>query len=192
MTSAPRPKTRQAIATVNSLIVFPHYKATTRALFTGISTRRTTFSTSPFHRDPRHHLLSSSFVPKTSVPKGQKFFSSSSSTEFRSTLTNMVVHEVKNKANFDEALAGEGLVVLDCYATWCGPCKIISPMVDQFSESYSGASFYKLDVDNVADVAQELGVRAMPTFMLFKGGAKLKEVVGANPTALKVAIESNL
>jgi len=104
----------------------------------------------------------------------------------------MVVHEVKNKANFDEALAGEGLVVLDCYATWCGPCKIISPMVDQFSESYSGASFYKLDVDNVADVAQELGVRAMPTFMLFKGGAKLKEVVGANPTALKVAIDSNL
>lgn len=49
--------------------------------------------------------------------------------------------------------------------------------------------FIKLDVDEVPDVAQELGVRAMPTFMIFKDGEKVGEVVGANPPALKAAIE---
>jgi len=104
----------------------------------------------------------------------------------------MVVHEVEDKCSFDEILANDSLVILDCYATWCGPCKVISPMVDQFSETYTSANFYKLDVDKASELAQELGVRAMPTFMLFKGGEKVKEVVGANPTALKVAIENQL
>jgi len=65
-------------------------------------------------------------------------------------------------------------------------------MVDQFSETYTSANFYKMDVDQASELAQELGVRAMPTFMLFKGGEKVKEVVGANPSALKVAIENAL
>jgi thioredoxin 1 len=100
---------------------------------------------------------------------------------------------IHSKSNFEEIVAKqEGLVVLDCYATWCGPCKVISPMVDQFSETYSSANFYKMDVDQASELAQELGVRAMPTFMLFKGGERVKEVVGANPQALRAAIESNL
>ena len=61
----------------------------------------------------------------------------------------------------------------------------------RFSEKYPNARFFKLDVDDVPDVAQELGIRAMPTFLLFKGGDKISEVVGANPKALEAAIQSN-
>lgn len=62
----------------------------------------------------------------------------------------------------------------------------------RFSDSYPDARFYKLDVDEVPEVAQELSVRAMPTFMLFKDGNKVGEVVGANPTALETAIKNNM
>jgi len=82
--------------------------------------------------------------------------------------------------------------VLDCFATWCGPCKAIAPRVQVFSETYKKAKFFKVDVDEVPDVAQELGIRAMPTFLLFKDGEKVDEIVGANPHELEAAIKRNL
>ncbi|KAK8231540.1 Cop c 2-like protein, partial [Phyllosticta capitalensis] len=93
-----------------------------------------------------------------------------------------------SKQDWENALKGPELVVLDCFATWCGPCKVIAPQLVKFSEKFTSAKFYKLDVDEVPDVAQELGIRAMPTFLLFKGGEKIGEVVGANPKALEAAI----
>ena len=65
-------------------------------------------------------------------------------------------------------------------------------MVLRFSDKYPDARFYKIDVDEVPDVAQELQIRAMPTFLLFKNGQKIAEVVGANPSALEGAIKSNM
>ena len=65
-------------------------------------------------------------------------------------------------------------------------------LFNRFSDQYTDARFYKIDVDEVPDVAQELSVRAMPTFMLFKDGEKVGEVVGANPVALETAIKNNL
>ena len=62
----------------------------------------------------------------------------------------------------------------------------------RFSDNYTDARFYKLDVDEVPEVAQELSVRAMPTFLLFKDGEKVGEVVGANPSALEAAIKNNV
>jgi thioredoxin 1 len=114
--------------------------------------------------------------------------------------------------DFKEAMAiKDTLMVLDCFATWCGPCKVIAPqvvkfvptarhidysysnmLITRFSNTYPNARFYKLDVDEVPDVAQELGIRAMPTFLLFKNGEKIAEVVGANPKALEAAIKANL
>jgi thioredoxin 1 len=103
------------------------------------------------------------------------------------------VHNVANKSEFDAALAeGDKLVVLDCFATWCGPCKVIAPQVVKMSEAYPTAKFLKLDVDDVPDVAQELGIRAMPTFVLFKNKEKVAEVVGANPKALEAAIKQHV
>lgn len=59
------------------------------------------------------------------------------------------------------------------------------------AKDFEDARFYKIDVDEVSDVAQELGIRAMPTFMLFKNGEKVDEVVGANEGALRAAIEKH-
>ena len=61
--------------------------------------------------------------------------------------------------------------------------------VIRFSDEFPGAYFVKLDVDEVSDVAQELGIRAMPTFLIFKNGEKIQEVVGANPKALLAGIQ---
>ena len=80
-------------------------------------------------------------------------------------------------------------MVIDCFAVWCSPCKTIAPEVVKLSKKYTSTRFYKLDVDEVPDVAQELGVRAMPTFLLFKNGEKVGEVVGANKPALEAAVE---
>ena len=77
-------------------------------------------------------------------------------------------------------------------ATWCGPCKVIAPKIVKMSEAYPSARFYKLDVDEVPDVAQELGVRAMPTFMVFKNGEKVGEVVGANEKSLEALVMKQL
>lgn len=96
---------------------------------------------------------------------------------------------ITSKSDFDSALSSPGLMVLDCMATWCGPCKVIAPHIVTMSNSYPSARFYKLDVDEVPDVAQELGVRAMPTFMVFKDGEKVGEVVGANQKALEALVE---
>ena len=61
--------------------------------------------------------------------------------------------------------------------------------VTRYATAYTDARFYKLDVDEVPDVAQELGIRAMPTFVFFKGGERLDEVVGANPKAIEAGIK---
>jgi len=103
------------------------------------------------------------------------------------------VHNLQTKSDWEKALeVKDTLIVLDCFATWCGPCKVIAPQVVKFSDTYPTARFYKLDVDEVPDVAQDLGIRAMPTFLLFKDGVKVAEVVGANPKALEAAIKSHI
>jgi thioredoxin 1 len=84
------------------------------------------------------------------------------------------------------------LVVIDSFATWCPPCKAIAPKVEEYSEIYSeGVEFYKVDVDEAPDVAQELGIRAMPTFIFFKNGEKVDEVMGAVPPAIVAAVQKH-
>lgn len=104
-----------------------------------------------------------------------------------------ILLNINSKAEFlDKILGADTPVILDCYAEWCGPCKAIAPKVEEWSDVYTDVKFYKVDVDKVADVAQELGVRAMPTFMLFKDGQKFNEVVGAVLPAIEKGIQSLL
>ncbi|KAM9916462.1 hypothetical protein OXX59_009953 [Metschnikowia pulcherrima] len=102
-----------------------------------------------------------------------------------------MVSAVTSTSEFQEALKHNGLVVVDFFATWCGPCKMIAPMVDKFATQYTGAKFIKVDVDELQEVAQEYEISSMPTFLLFKEGKVIQKVIGANPAALKQALAAN-
>lgn len=69
---------------------------------------------------------------------------------------------------------------------------MIAPKVVGMAHEFPQAKFYKMDVDDVPALAQHLGVRAMPTFMFFKGGEKIGEVVGSNEKAVRVAVEEGV
>ena len=107
------------------------------------------------------------------------------------------INPIHSKTSFTTSVV-EGsksrVVLLDCFATWCGPCKAIAPHIAKMSEGEykDSVEFYKIDVDEVPDVAQELGIRAMPTFMLFKDGEKVEEIVGANPKAIEAALNKHV
>jgi len=100
---------------------------------------------------------------------------------------------VKHFQDIDEfkQVIGSGTpIVIDFTAAWCGPCKVISPIFEQLSNEAKSATveFYKVDVDEQADIAQELGIRAMPTFKLFKDGKEVETLVGAAPQKLQELI----
>ncbi|KAI0132434.1 thioredoxin-like protein [Xylariales sp. AK1849] len=115
----------------------------------------------------------------------------SSLRQFHSTSPKMTVHNIQTVEAFREAIAKNKVVMLDCFATWCGPCKAIAPLLANHSnnEKYQGIFFAKIDVDDLPELSQELGIRAMPTFMLFKDGEKADELVGANPNALTTLLD---
>ncbi|ORY65135.1 thioredoxin-like protein [Pseudomassariella vexata] len=98
----------------------------------------------------------------------------------------MTIHNLQSTEAWKEALKNNKVVMLDCFATWCGPCKSIAPILTNYSneEQYKDIFFAKIDVDELPELSQELGIRAMPTFMLFKDGEKADELVGANPNGL--------
>jgi thioredoxin 1 len=78
------------------------------------------------------------------------------------------------------------------YADWCGPCKMIAPTFESLSTKYSKPgkiTFAKVNVDNQQDVAQQYGVRAMPTFLVLHNGSVISTIQGANPPALTAAVE---
>ncbi|KAK8080341.1 Thioredoxin [Apiospora hydei] len=106
--------------------------------------------------------------------------------QFHYTSPKMTVHNISTTQEWKDALKNNKIVMLDCFATWCGPCKAIAPMLVNHSndEQFKDIFFAKIDVDELPEVSQELGIRAMPTFMLFKDGEKAEELVGANPQAL--------
>ncbi|KAI4603450.1 Cytoplasmic thioredoxin isoenzyme 2 [Pestalotiopsis sp. 9143b] len=106
----------------------------------------------------------------------------------------MTVHNITTIDAWKQALKDNKVVMLDCFATWCGPCKAIAPILANHSndEKYKDVFFAKIDVDDLPELSQELGIRAMPTFMLFKDGEKADELVGANPNALVTLLDKGL
>jgi thioredoxin 1 len=82
--------------------------------------------------------------------------------------------------NFESAvLKAETLVLVDFWAEWCGPCKMIAPILEQVSEEYKGRlSIAKIDVEENQNLAMQYGVRSIPTLMLFKGGVVEAQHVG--------------
>ncbi|KAL7007037.1 hypothetical protein EMMF5_003263 [Cystobasidiomycetes sp. EMM_F5] len=102
-----------------------------------------------------------------------------------------MVKEVATLSEFNSAVESRGVTVVDFHATWCGPCKVIAPAYQKLSQEYKQATFLKVDVDKLQDVAQSAGVRAMPTFNIYKGGKKVATVQGANARELENAIRTH-
>ena len=82
--------------------------------------------------------------------------------------------------NFESYLNGDLPLVVDLWATWCGPCKMIAPVISQLAEEYDGKIVVgKCDVEENDDIAAEFGVRNIPTVLFFKGGKLVDKMVGA-------------
>jgi thioredoxin 1 len=86
--------------------------------------------------------------------------------------------------SFDEAVLANPAMVVDFWAPWCGPCRVVAPVLDELAREYEGrATVAKVNVDEQAALAGRFGVRSIPTLLFFKDGAAVDQVVGAVPAA---------
>ncbi len=88
------------------------------------------------------------------------------------------------KVYTSEDLKGEklnGLTLVDFWATWCGPCRMVAPIVEELAAETPDVTFAKVDVDENPDVAMGLGITSIPTLMLFKDGKLVDRLIGARP-----------
>jgi len=88
-------------------------------------------------------------------------------------------------SNFDQTvLQAETPVLVDFWAAWCGPCRMVAPVVEELAEEYEGRiSFAKLDVDQNPKTASKYGIMSIPTLLLFKDGKPISNIVGFKPKA---------
>lgn len=89
-----------------------------------------------------------------------------------------------NKINENEFAntISNGVTVVDFFATWCGPCKMLSPVIDELSEELGDrVAFYKADIDEATNLAEEFKIMSVPTVLVFKDGVKQKALVGYKP-----------
>ena len=100
------------------------------------------------------------------------------------------VKEISSADFNTEVLASDIPVLVDFWATWCGPCKMLAPVIDELAGEYAGkVRFVKIDIDDNPEIATRYGIMSIPTVILFKGGEILSRTVGLQP---KPALKSKL
>ena len=86
-----------------------------------------------------------------------------------------------NKDNFDSVKNSEKLVLIDFYADWCGPCRMVGPVIEQIADEREDVLVAKVNVDNEPELAEQYGVFSIPTLVVMKGGEILRQSTGARP-----------
>ena len=105
-------------------------------------------------------------------------------------MANENVIHIGSEEAFDELMAGDAPVLVDFWATWCGPCRMIAPIVEEIANEYAGKVLVaKVDVDEMGELAQRSRIMNIPTLMLFKQGQLVDKAIGARP---KAALEQML
>ncbi len=89
----------------------------------------------------------------------------------------MSVIEIKEN-EFAEKVKESKKVLVDCYATWCGPCRMLSPIIDEIANENKEYEFYKIDVDDAPDMSKKYGIMSIPTLLLFENGELKEKVIG--------------
>lgn len=99
-----------------------------------------------------------------------------------------------NKEGFEKAISANGVTMVDFWASWCGPCKMLAPVIDDLAGQYEGKAIVgKVDVDAEGELAQKYGVMSIPTIIFFKGGKEIDRKVGVMPPDTFTAIlDANL
>ncbi|MGM9631574.1 MAG: thioredoxin [Eubacteriales bacterium] len=85
---------------------------------------------------------------------------------------------IENVAEFDALVSSENKVLVDFFATWCGPCRMFAPTFDEFAREHADIPCVKVDVDQNGEIAKRYGIMSIPTIILFEGGEAVKKNVG--------------
>lgn len=97
--------------------------------------------------------------------------------------------------NFDEqVIKKKGLILVDFWAEWCGPCRMIAPILDELAEEYEGqVTIAKLNVDENRQSSTRFNIRSIPTLLFFKDGAQVEQIIGASSkSAIKAKVQQHL
>ena len=100
--------------------------------------------------------------------------------------------KIINSQEFDNTIES-GVVVVDFFATWCGPCKMLSPVIDELSGELETVNFVKVDIDQSMDLAQKFKIVSVPTLKVFKNGEEVDTLMGFMPKeVLKSKVEAHI
>lgn len=99
---------------------------------------------------------------------------------FSQSALRQQVKEVNSAEHFKQLIGTDKVTIVDFYATWCGPCKAIEPVMEKLSDMIPDAEFLRVDVDQQTSIAEEYGITAMPTIKFYKDALPVDTIVGAN------------